>query len=157
MADLREPTFTDVLDAARQIRPYLQPTPLRRYAALDRLVGAELYVKHENHNPTGAFKVRGGINLVSRLSEDERRRGVIAASTGNHGQSIAYAARLFGVSAVICAPAVANPIKVQAMRDLGAEVVLQGKNFDEAKANSERLAKEHGYLYINSGDEPLLI
>src|SRR2546423_14994041 len=121
MAELREPTFTAVLDAAGKFRPYLQPPPLRRYAALDRLVGAELYVKHENHNPTGAFKVRGGINLVSRLSEDERRRGVIAASTGNHGQSIAYAARLFGVSAVICAPAVANPVKGGAMQGLGAE------------------------------------
>src|SRR5438477_2394259 len=157
MAELRDPTFTDVLDAARQIRPSLQPTPLRRYAALDRLVGAEMYVKHENHNPTGAFKVRGGINLVSRLSEDERRRGVIAASTGNHGQSVAYAARLFGVSAVICAPAVANPVKVESMQDLGAEVVLEGDRYDDSKRNAERLAQEHGYRYIHSGDEPLLI
>ena len=157
MAELREPTFTDVLDAARQIRPYLQPTPLRRYPALDRLVGAELYVKHENHNPTGAFKVRGGINLVSRLSEDERRRGVIAASTGNHGQSVAYAARLFGVTAVICAPAAANPVKVESMQDLGAEVVLVGDRYDDSKRNAERLAQEHGYRYIHSGDEPLLI
>ncbi|HET7419997.1 MAG TPA: threonine/serine dehydratase [Candidatus Dormibacteraeota bacterium] len=154
---LREPTFTDVLDAARQIRPYLSPTPLRHYPALDRLVGAEVYVKHENHNPTGAFKVRGGVNLMSRLSEDERRRGVIAASTGNHGQSVAYAARLFGVSAIICAPAAANPVKVESMQDLGAEVVLAGERFDDAKQNAERLAREHGYRYIHSGDEPLLI
>ena len=104
MTELQEPEFTDVLDAARQIRPYLQPTALRRYPSLDRLVGAEVHVKHENHNPTGAFKVRGGVNLISRLGEDERQRGVIAASTGNHGQSVAFAARLFGVPAVICAP-----------------------------------------------------
>ena len=154
---LAEPTFTDVLDAAKQIRPYLQPTPLRRYPALDRLVGAEVYVKHENHNPTGAFKVRGGINLVSRLAEEERRRGVIAASTGNHGQSVAYAARLFGVSAIICAPQAANPVKVESMQDLGAEVVLAGERYDDAKHNAERLAREHGYRYIHSGDEPLLI
>src|SRR5437016_1891796 len=89
MSEPKEPAFTDVLDAARQIRPYLEPTPLRRYPALDRMVGAEVYVKHENHNPTGAFKVRGGINLVNRLDEDERARGVIAASTGNHGRSAA--------------------------------------------------------------------
>src|SRR5215471_17502793 len=101
MAELAEPNFVDVLDAARQIGPYLSPTPLRRYPALDRVVGAEVHVKHENHNPTGAFKVRGGVNLVSRLTEDERGRGVIAASTGNHGQSIAYAARLFGTRAII--------------------------------------------------------
>jgi len=157
MPDLLEPTFTDVLDAAKQIRPYLAPTPLRRYPALDRLVGAQVFVKHENHNPTGAFKVRGGVNLVSRLSEDERRRGVIAASTGNHGQSVAYAARLFGVSAIICAPEVANPVKLESMQDLGAEVVCQGERYDDARRNAERLAREHGYRYIHSGDEPLLI
>ena len=157
MAPPAEPTFTDVLDAAKQIRPYLSPTPLRRYPAIDRLVGAEVYVKHENHNPTGAFKVRGGINLVSRLTDDERRRGVISASTGNHGQSVAHAARLFGVSAIICAPAAANPVKVEAMQDLGAEVVLEGERYDDSRRNAERLAREHGYRYIHSGDEPLLI
>jgi threonine dehydratase len=157
MPDLEEPTFADVLDAARQIRPYLPPTPLRRYPSLERLVGTELYVKHENHNPTGAFKVRGGINLVSRLSDDERRRGVIAASTGNHGQSVAFAARLFGVSAIICAPAAANPVKVEAMQDMGAEVILEGDRYDDSRRNADRLAREHGYRYIHSGDEPLLI
>jgi threonine dehydratase len=157
MGQLEDPTFTDVLDAAKQIRPYLSPTPLRRYPALDRMVGAEVHVKHENHNPTGAFKVRGGVNLVSRLSEDERGRGVIAASTGNHGQSVAYAARLFGVSAIICAPAAANPVKVEAMQDLGAEVILEGERYDDSRRNAERLAREHGYRYIHSGDEPLLI
>jgi threonine dehydratase len=114
-------------------------------------------VKHENNNPTGAFKVRGGINLVSRLTDDERESGVIAASTGNHGQSVAYAARLFGVSAIICAPENANPVKVESMQDLGAEVILQGERFDDARVNAARLAKEHGYRYIDSGDEPLLI
>jgi threonine dehydratase len=157
MPDLEEPTFADVLDAARQIRPYLPATPLRRYPPLERLVGTELYVKHENHNPTGAFKVRGGINLVSRLSDDERRRGVIAASTGNHGQSVAFAARLFGVSAIICAPAAANPVKVEAMQDMGAEVILEGERYDDSRRNADRLAREHGYRYIHSGDEPLLI
>ena len=101
--------------------------------------------------------MRGGINLVSRLSDDERERGVIAASTGNHGQSVAYAARLFGVSAIICAPENANPVKVESMQDLGAEVILQGERFDDARLNAARLAKEHGYRYIDSGDEPLLI
>ena len=157
MGLLAEPTFVDVLDAARQIRPYLSSTPLRRYPTLDRLVGAEVHVKHENHNPTGAFKVRGGVNLVSRLTEDERLRGVIAASTGNHGQSVAFAARLFGVSAIICAPAAANPVKVEAMQDFGAEVILEGERYDDSRINAERLAKEHGYRYIHSGDEPLLI
>lgn len=157
MSDLHEPTFSDVLDAAKRIRGYLQPTPLRSYPSLARLVGADVHVKHENHNPTGAFKVRGGINLVSRLTDDERERGVIAASTGNHGQSVAYAARLFGVSAIICAPENANPVKVESMQDLGAEVILKGERFDDARLNAARLAKEHGYRYVDSGDEPLLI
>src|SRR6059036_4090649 len=100
----------DVLAAKRRIAPYLRPTPLYSYPALAELVGTEVWVKHENHQPVGAFKVRGGVNLVSQLSEDERRRGLVAASTGNHGQSIAYAARLFGVQARICVPERANPV-----------------------------------------------
>jgi threonine dehydratase len=157
LPELKEPNFIDVLDAANRIRPYLQPTPLRHYPSLDRLVGAEVYVKHENLNPTGAFKVRGGINLISRLSEDERKRGVIAASTGNHGQSVAYAARLFGVSAIIYAPQNANPVKVESMQDLGAEVVLKGDRYDDARHSAEQAARENGFRYIHSGDEPLLI
>jgi threonine dehydratase len=154
---LIEPTFRDVLTARRQIRPHLDPTPLRRYPALSALTGTETWVKHENFQPTGAFKVRGGVNLVSQLDEQDRRRGVIAASTGNHGQSVAYAARLFGVSAIICAPRGANRLKVASMQELGAEVVLQGANYDEARAHCEELARSEGYRYIHSGDEPLLI
>jgi threonine dehydratase len=157
VAHLEPPRFTDVLDARRRIRPHLDPTPLRHYAGLSALTGAEVWVKHENFQPTGAFKVRGGINLVSRLTEDERRRGVISASTGNHGQSIAYAAGLFGVRAIICAPAGANRVKVASMRDLGAEVVLHGADFDDAREHCEELARERGYRYVHSGNEPLLI
>jgi threonine dehydratase len=157
VSSLYEPSLADVFDAARIVHAHLDRTPLRHYPALDRAVRATVFVKHENFNPTGAFKVRGGVNLLSRLSDDERRRGVIAASTGNHGQSVAYAARLFGVSAIICAPGAANPVKVEAMQDLGAEVILEGERFDDARANAERLAREHGYRYIHSGDEPHLI
>lgn len=153
----RVPRFTDVLQARRRLRPHLEPTPLRHYRGLSDLTGAETWVKHENFQPTGAFKVRGGINLVSRLTDDERRRGVIAASTGNHGQSIAYAARLFGVTAVVCAPAGANRLKVAAMEELGARVILYGADFDEAREHCEELARREGYRYVHSGDEPLLI
>lgn len=90
------PTFAGVLEARRRIAPYLPRTPLFAYPALDRLAGTSVWVKHENHQPVGAFKVRGGVNLISQLSEAERARGVVAASTGNHGQSVAYAARLVG-------------------------------------------------------------
>ena len=151
------PTFRDILAAQKRLRPYLARTPLHRYPALDELIGAQIFVKHENYQPVGAFKVRGGINLISQLSEEERRRGVISASTGNHGQSVAYAARLFGVTARIVAPEGANPGKVAAMRGMGAEVILYGERFDDAVERCESLAAEYGYRYIHSGDEPLLI
>ncbi len=157
MAAFPVPDLADVLAARRRIAPYLGPTPLYRYPALDAMTGARLWVKHENHQPVGAFKVRGGVNLVSQLSADERRRGVIAASTGNHGQSVAFAADLFGVRAVICMPERANPVKVESMRALGAEVVFHGRDFDEAREHCEQQAAEHGYRYIHSGNEPSLI
>src|SRR5215469_15212181 len=157
MSALAIPDLADVLAARRRIAPYLTPTALYRYPALDALVGAGLWVKHENHQPVGAFKVRGGINLISLLSEDERERGVISASTGNHGQSIAYAANLLGVRAIICVPAEANPVKVESMQALGAEVVFHGRDFDDAREHCEKLAAEHGYRYIHSGNEPALI
>ena len=150
-------TLADVLEAKRRIAPYLRPTPLYPYAGLDELVGAEVWVKHENHQPVGAFKVRGGINLVSQLGEEERRRGLIAASTGNHGQSVAYAARLHGVAARICVPVNANPVKLAAMRAQGAELIEHGADFDAAREHCERLAAEHGYRYVHSGNEPDLI
>src|SRR6266404_5703230 len=151
------PDFHDVLMARRQIRSYLQRTPMHSYPAINELIGAEVFIKHENYQPIGAFKVRGGINLISQLDGDERTRGVIAASTGNHGQSVSYAARLFGVKARIVVPEAANPGKVAAMRGMGAEVILHGERFDQARLYCEALAREHGYRYIHSGDEPLLI
>lgn len=154
---MARPTLRDVLRARNVIRRHLLPTPLIRYPALDRAIGAEVYVKHENHQPVGAFKVRGGIYLMSCLSEEERRRGVIAASTGNHGQSIAYAARLFGVPAIIGVPEGANPGKVESMRGLGAEVIHHGPDFDAAREYVEDLAAERGYRYVHSGNEPLLV
>ena len=151
------PTFTDVLLAQRRIRPYLPRTPLHSYPAMNVLLGTQVYIKHENYQPVGAFKVRGGINLISQLTPEERERGVIAASTGNHGQSVAYAARLFGVQARIVVPEKANLGKVAAMQGMGAEVIFHGATFDEAKLHCEALAREHDYRYIHSGNEPMLI
>ena len=151
------PTFNDVVAARERISRYLQPTALNRYPALDELIGTETWVKHENNQPVCAFKVRGGINLLSQLTDDERRRGVITASTGNHGQSIAYAARIFGVRAIVCVPEGANPVKVRSIRGLGAEIVTHGVDFDEAREHAAQLAEEHGYRYIHSGNEPYLV
>src|SRR5437763_4052870 len=151
------PKLQDILQAQKRIRPYLARTPLHSYPAINELVGTTLFIKHENYQPVGAFKVRGGINLVSQMGPDERQRGVIAASTGNHGQSVAYAARLFGVKARIVVPEKANPGKVAAMQGMGAEVIFHGTVYDESQLHCEALAREHGYRYIHSGNEPLLI
>src|SRR5207247_7256937 len=119
---MSNPKLQDILLAQKRIRPYLARTPLHSYPAINELVGTTLFIKHENYQPIGAFKVRGGINLVSQLSTEEREKGVIAASTGNHGQSVAYAARLFGVKAIIVVAEHANPGEVAEVQGVGAEV-----------------------------------
>lgn len=156
-AEHTPPAFSDVLAAKRRILGHVERTPLRNYPALDRLARVEVWVKHENFQVTGAFKIRGGINLVSRLTRDERARGVIAASTGNHGLSVATAAQRFGMPATICVPEAANPSKVAAIRETGAKVIHHGADFNEAVDHAESLATKHRLRYIHSGDEPLLI
>jgi threonine dehydratase len=151
------PTLFEVRRARRRIAPYLIQTPLLEHPSLSRAVGTTVLVKHENHLPTGAFKVRGGINLMAQLTDEESAAGVIAASTGNHGQSVAYAAELFGVKARICVPEQANATKVQSMKDLGAEIIVHGRDYDDAREHCEKLAEENGYRYIHSGNESQLV
>lgn len=152
-----QPTLRDVVAAANIVHRYLPPTPLHHYPMLDRLLGAEVYVKHENYQPIGAFKVRGGVNFMAHLDAESRRRGIVTASTGNHGQSMAYAAQLFDARAVIVVPENANPIKVEAMRAYGAEVVFHGADFEASKRHCTALEQEAGLRFVSSGDEPLLI
>jgi threonine dehydratase len=154
---MQRPTFEDVLAARDRISPYLQETALNRYPALDELVGTEVWVKHENHLPVCNFKVRGGVNLVSQLSDEEKERGLVTASTGNHGQSIAYASRLFGVRATVFVPTGANPVKLASIRGLGAEIVEHGRDFDDARERCAAVAEENGSRYVHSGNEPHLI
>jgi threonine dehydratase len=154
---MEAPELKDVVAARERIEPHLHPTALTPYPGLSKVVGAEVWVKHENRLPTGAFKVRGGINLVSQLGDEERSRGLVTASTGNHGQSIGYAGRLFDTSVTICVPEGANPLKVDAMRELGTEIVFHGRDFDDAREHCEQLAERHGYRYVHSGNEPHLI
>ena len=155
---IQPPTLVDVFEAKKTIAPYLARTPLHYSAGLSQLFEAEIYLKHEEYHPLGAFKGRGGINLLAHLSEEERQRGVITASTGNHGQSIANACRVFGARAMIALPEKdPNPNKVAAMRALGAELIFYGENFDQAKSHAEGLAREEGYRYVHPTDEPLLI
>jgi threonine dehydratase len=157
LAELIPPTLLDVVAARERIRPYLNRTPLTYYHGLSSHLGSEVWVKHENHQPIGAFKVRGGINLLSRMCAKDRSMGVITASTGNHGQSIAYASRLFGAKATVCVQKGANPDKVAAMRAMGADIVEGQGDFDEARLLAVELAKEHGLRYVHTANEPDLI
>ena len=154
---MNRPTLADVLEARKTIAPYVSPTPLISYPALDNYIGAEVRLKHENHHPLGAFKVRGGINLMAHMDPEQLSRGLITASTGNHGQSVANACRIFGAKAVVVVPEGANPLKVRSMQNLGAQVLFHGANFDQAREYSERLAKEEGYRYVHAANEPLLV
>jgi threonine dehydratase len=151
------PTYADVVAAAPVVHRYVKPTPLYEWPALSRLLGCRYYLKHENHTPTTAFKVRGGIYVVSRLPEEQKRRGIIGCTTGNHGQSLAYACRLFGVRCVLVVPAKNNPDKVESMRALGAELIEHGRDFDEARAHCESIRHREGLRYVHSANEPDLI
>ncbi len=150
------PQLVDVYAARRRVYRWMKPSPLLPHALLARESGLDILVKHENHNPTGSFKVRGGLNLIGSLSPDERR-GVIAATTGNHGQSIAFACGLYGVPCTIVTPLGNNPEKNAAMRALGADVIEHGRDFDEARERVEQLQQERGLRYVHSANEPLLI
>ncbi len=155
--ELRIPDFTDILKAKQTIRPYLPRTPLHMYPALNELLGTEIYLKHENYMPIGAFKIRGGINLMAYFTPEEKKTGIIGSSTGNFGQSLAYAARIFGVKATIVVPEGANPGKGAAMQGMGAEVVFHGRVYDQAWRQAELLAENQGFRYISSGNQPLII
>ncbi len=150
------PTLQDVYAARSHVYQYLKPTPLHHYATLSEMVGAHVYIKHENHQPVGAFKVRGGLVMASRLSEEQRKGGLFTASTGNHGQSIAYGAKVSGIKATIAVPEGANPGKVAAMRGLGAEVIFHGKDFDTAREWIMKVATDKGGTFVGPTDEPLL-
>jgi len=154
---MNEPGLDDVRLARARIEKLIRRTPLMRHPLFAEETGLDVHVKHENHNPTRAFKVRGGLNLVASLSSDERARGVITASTGNHGQSIAFASQLAGVACIVAVPRGNNPDKNAAMRAFGATVVEEGEDFDEAREWVEREADARGLRYVHSANEPLLI
>ena len=149
-------SLTDVYAARQIVYRTLRPTPLLRHPLLDVETGLTLFVKHENHNPTGAFKIRGGLNLIGRL-DAAGRRGVITASTGNHGQSIAFACQQEGVPCTVAVPEGNNPDKNAAMRAMGATVVEVGRDFDAAREYVEAVHRERGLRYVHSANEPMLI
>jgi threonine dehydratase len=155
--DLEPPTTEDVLVARRVVSQFLPETPLVQSEYLSAEFDGDVYLKREDTLPTGAFKVRGGVNLCAGLAKEFRDPGLIAASTGNHGQSIAWAGREFAIPVVIVVPEEPNPEKVAAMRQLGAEVHEYGRDYDEARELAETWAEERGYRYVHSANESALI
>src|SRR3990170_5188803 len=151
------PTLADVYRARRTIDPYLKRTPLVHNPYLSRLLDCQAYLKLENLQPIGAFKVRGGVNLAVSMPEEERSRGIIGASTGNHGQSLAYGAQLVGMRCVIAMPRRPNPLKTDAIRALGAEVAVHGRDFEEARAWAEGYARSEGMRYVHHINTPELV
>lgn len=158
-ADVWPISLPDVLEARDRIRPYLPPTPLRNYAALDAAVGTgiRVWVKHENHNPTNSFKARNAMSFVSALSPEERRRGLLGATRGNHGQGLAWAGGILGAPVTVCVPVGNNPEKNEAMRGFGAELVEEGRDYDESLAAALRIVRERGMRLVHSTNEPLVI
>jgi threonine dehydratase len=135
----------------------LTPTPLIEYPTLTREIGARVFLKHENHQITGAFKIRGGLNYMSHFAHERSHDGVITATRGNHGQSVALSASVYSIPATIVVPFGNNPEKNEAMRAYGARLLEHGRDFDEAREEAERLSKAENLRYIHSANEPHLI
>ena len=150
-------TYTDVLAARDTVYRHLPPTPMWSYPLLDAAVGATVFVKHENAQPVGAFKVRGGVTLLAGMSTAERERGTVTYSTGNHAQSLAYASALYGALCTVVMPAAANPAKAAAVRGWGAEVVLAGDTLEGAQQCAEEHAARTGARLVSPGDTPELL
>jgi threonine dehydratase len=149
-------SLNEVIRARSVIAPFVKPTQLIRYDGLSRALSADIFIKHENHHPTGTFKIRGGINLMQHLKQFNVA-GVITFSTGNHGLSVATSAKWVGLNAVVVVPEHNNPAKNRKILDTGAELIEAGKTFEEASATVEQLCDERGLYYVHPADEPHLI
>jgi len=148
--------LAEAIKAKKAVYQHLIPTQLMHYSGLSKLIDAEVYVKHENHNPTGTFKVRGGINLMHHLKR-EKRQGVITFSTGNHGISVATTASWYGLKATVVVPENNNEAKNRKIRETGAELIEAGKTFEEASQVVERIVSERDHYYAHPANEPHLI
>ena len=154
---LTRPVLADIYQANKRIRETVQRTPLIKSAWLSDFTSREIYLKLECLQVTGSFKIRGATNKILSLSEDERNRGVIAVSSGNHGRAVAYVARQYGLPAVICVSETVPENKVTAIQDLGAEVLVTGKTYDEATEDAFRVQQDRGLTMIHPFDDPDVI
>ncbi|MCG8908350.1 hydroxyectoine utilization dehydratase EutB [Pseudomonas sp. DP-17] len=149
--------LVELYRARQRIQGLVRQTPLEHSASLSRLLGAPVYLKLESQQITGSFKLRGASNAIAQLSDEQKTRGVVAASTGNHGRALAHAARVLGVPATICLSQLVPANKVQGIRALGAEVRIVGNSQDDAQAEAERIARAHGAALLPPFDHPQII
>lgn len=149
--------LSDIEDAQTRLNNIIIPTPIISDERLSEEIGARAFLKAECLQRGGSFKVRGGYNKISRLSEEEKERGVVAASAGNHAQGVALAARLTGIKSTIVLPEFAPLTKIIATKAYGADVILKGASFDEAVAYSRELQAQHGFTYVHAFDDELVI
>ena len=152
-------TLDDIRAARIRLAPLLLPTPLRAYRELDDAVGhsVHVFVKHENFNPTGSFKVRNGLSFMTALPDESRARGVVAATRGNHGLGLSYAGRAFGVRITVCVPVGNNPDKNAGMRALGARLIEEGRDYDESGLVADRIVREEGATLAHSTNNLMVI
>ena len=149
--------FSEIETARKRLAGIIKATPLLRSDTFDRLVGAQVYLKPENRQKTGSFKIRGAYNRLATLSPEEARRGVIAASAGNHGQALSYAASRAGVRATIVMPRAAAIAKIDATLAYGQKVVLEGSDYQEARVAASELQQQSGAVFVDAYDDPLVI
>lgn len=149
--------FNDIVEAKKRLEGLIQHTPINSSRNLQQAFGAEVHLKLENLQTTGSFKLRGALNKILSLTEQERKRGIVASSAGNHAQGVAYGAHKVGTKATIVMPETSPIVKVLATRGYGAEVVLHGQTYDEAYAKALELAKEKGYTFVHAFDDPMVV
>ena len=154
---LEPPTIDDIRAAAQRIDGAVIRTPMLVSRTLSEIVGAEVWLKFENLQFTSAYKERGALNKLLQLNDEERQRGVIAASAGNHAQAVAYHARRLGIPATIVMPSTTPTVKVTQTAGHGAEVVLYGDMYDDAYGRARELALENGYVFVHPFDDPQII
>src|SRR5215218_3152564 len=151
---LAPPTIEDIRAAAERIDGAIVRTPMLMSRTLSEIIGAEVWLKFENLQFTAAYKERGALNKLLQLTPEERSRGVIAASAGNHAQAVAYHAKRLGIPATIVMPAPTPTVKVTQTEGHGAQVLLHGDMFDDAHSKARELTLERGYVFVHPFDDP---
>lgn len=150
-------SLEDIRQARKVIQPVILPTETAKSISASKLLGTEVFFKYENQQYTGSFKIRGALNKISNLTAEEKKRGVVASSAGNHAQGVALSATRSNVKATVVMPVHATLVKVQATRDYGADVVLKGEIYDEAYEYARKLEKDHGYVFVHPYEDPHVI